>query len=74
MGQIEKIHYNWHQSADCDSATEDFYSYTVGEESVTKITEHKAIGEGDRWFYDVHFESGAMERIFNPNQIFYKSE
>ena len=60
---IERIHYNWREKG---------YSFReVGKEGVLSIIEHPAIGEGDRWFYDVHFESGAMERIFNPNHVFY---
>ncbi len=63
---IEKINYNWNNGA--------YSYYVVGIQKVTEITEHKTIGEGDRWFYDVHFEDGRMERIFNPNHVFFKSE
>ena len=38
---------------------------------VTEIKEHSAQGEGDKWFYDVYFDSGRMERIFNVIQVFY---
>jgi len=42
--------------------------YTVGkgEPKVISIAEHSAQGEGDRWFYDVHFEGGAVDRVFAP--------
>ena len=43
--------------------------YTVGEQSVTKIVEHRPAGEGDKWYYDVHIESGVIHRVFNPLSV-----
>lgn len=37
-----------------------------------EIYEHKAAGEGDKWYYDVKFDDGSINRIFNPNEIFIK--
>lgn len=67
---VTQIYYNWY----ADDRGPLYSSYEVGEEDVIEIVEHPAIGEGDRWFYDVKFEDGSMERIFNPNKVFYKSE
>jgi len=39
-----------------------------------KITEHPAQGEGDRWFYDVYYDSGKLLRIFNPSIVLYDEE
>ncbi|WP_298845561.1 hypothetical protein [uncultured Clostridium sp.] len=77
MSNIIKINYNWFNYNDGNNQGEDYYTFEVGKSykkkgTVTEIREHPAVGEGDRWFYDVHFDSGAMERIFNPNHIFYK--
>jgi len=41
-------------------------TYSVGLGGVEAIIEHPAMGEGDRWFYDVQFQSGITERIFYP--------
>lgn len=43
--------------------------YYVGVD-VASITEHPAAGDGDRWFYDVEFTDGHMERIFTNEKIF----
>jgi len=51
---------------ECGDSREDAVIYTVGEQSVTSIVEHRAAGEGDKWFYDVHIESGVIHRVFNP--------
>lgn len=34
------------------------------ENNVIEIAEHKAAGVGDRWFYDVRYENGRIERYF----------
>ena len=39
----------------------------VGKDGVTQIDEHRAAGEGDKWYYDVVYGNGnAIHRIFNP--------
>ena len=43
--------------------------YTAGEQSVTEIIEHRAAGEGDKWYYDVHIEGGVIQRVFNPLSV-----
>ena len=44
-------------------------NYRVGSDGVSAIVEHRAQGDGDKWFYDVHFEDGRVERIFNINKV-----
>lgn len=57
---IEVLRYNYHRDRyDC---------YCVGIDGVIKIEENRARGEGDRWYYDVHFED-RIERVFNPVSI-----
>lgn len=70
--RITRITYNWHQVNWDGSAGEDYNEYSIGQKSVTEIIEHPAIGEGDKWFYDVYFEDGHMERLFNPNIVVYQ--
>lgn len=41
-------------------------------EKVEKITEHSAGGEGDKWFYDIHYSDGDVRRVFNPIVVDYK--
>lgn len=64
--KITELIYNWHQYP---QGGEDWSIYTVGKGGVKEIQEHSAAGEGDKWFYDVFFDDGRMERIFNPNKI-----
>lgn len=72
--KIVKIHYNWRVVSDGVETIDIYDTYLVGDKNVTEILEHPAVGHGDAWFYDVHFENGAMERIFNPNQVFYEAD
>lgn len=72
MKKITKIKYNQFQTAWDGSAGEDWSQYEVGKEGVTSIIEHPAGGEGDKWFYDVNFEDGRMERLFNPNTVYFE--
>lgn len=51
--------------------TSDHQLYTVGSLGVVAIKEHAARGEGDRWFYDVHYEDGKVIRIFQPLEACY---
>ena len=77
--KIKRIEYNW--SPGGVSAREEFsdyaYNFEVGiiprnyNKKVTSIEEHKAAGECDKWFYDVVFDDGSYERIFNPNKVYF---
>lgn len=47
----------------------------VSRNGVSKIEEHMPRGEGDRLYYDVHFDNGEMSRMFNVSVAnFYKIE
>ena len=65
---ITGVTFNWRFSTENG---EEFSSFTVGIGGVTEIEEHSSLDEGDRWFYNIHFENGTMQRIFYPNQVFF---
>ena len=48
--------------------------YTVGVDGCVSITEHSARGEGDRWYYDILFESGNIIRSFDFEQVEFEGE
>ena len=37
----------------------------VGQDNVVRISEHKAQGEGDKWYYDIVFDGGDTFRVFD---------
>jgi hypothetical protein len=45
----------------------------VGQGDVEEIEEHKAQGEGDKWYYDIYFKRGLMTRIFNLDRALFKT-
>lgn len=70
---IKAIMYNWYSTPENG---EEFTNRTVGiiyhnNIKCDRITEHRAAGEGDKWYYDIHYSDGSMERIFNINQVYY---
>lgn len=73
---ITKIQYNWHQVGDNEGMGEDYEVESVGgicrhnKIEVKEIKEHRAAGEGDKWFYDVIFIDETEMRLFNPNLVF----
>ena len=34
-----------------------------------EIIEHRAAGEGDKWYYDIIYTNETEMRIFNPNTV-----
>lgn len=70
---VTAINYNWGFTPENG---EEFTNKTVGimygNLKCDAIKEHKAKGEGDKWYYDIHYSDGSVERIFNPNQVYYK--
>lgn len=44
------------------------YIVNLGNGGVKEITEHPAAGEGDKWFYDIEYDSGEVFRVFNVTQ------
>lgn len=65
---ISELIYNWFFT----NEGQEHNTYTVGKHGVTQIIEHQSKGDGDRWYYDVFFDDGRMERIFNPNKVTFK--
>ncbi len=81
--KIIEIYYNWFQCGDIESGMdEDWDCYIVGStagvkgdlKSTIEIIEHLPKGEGDRLWYDIMFNDGTMERIFNPNKVIMSNE
>lgn len=66
--KILEIITNWYHTHE---GGEEYDKHAVGEDGVTKIEEHSAQGEGDKWYYDVHYDNGEMLRLFNVNQVSY---
>jgi hypothetical protein len=52
---------------------ETFTHNIVGVNGCIEIEEHPAKGEGDKWYYDIHFENGTVVRTFNPNRVIFKN-
>lgn len=48
--------------------------YKVGVNGVILIDEHLPMGNGDRLWYDVHYEDGHVLRLFNPNCARWENE
>ena len=48
--------------------------YTVGKGGIIAITEHRAQGEGDKWYYDIQFEDGTVNREFCPVTVIWKPQ
>lgn len=73
-----ELHYNYipacmeSNGEKTDCYPEDYKVAKVGEKGVVQICEHSAMGEGDKWFYDIVKEDNTMERIFSPYHAFYK--
>lgn len=71
---ITRIDYNWRPVSDGEISGDDFELFQVGVNDVSEIEEHRAAGEGDKWFYDINFTDGRTERIFNPNKIYFNKK
>lgn len=69
MKIIYRIEYNWFASIE----GEEYREHEVGNNGVEEILEHTAYQDGKRWFYEVCFDDGHQELIFNPNRVFSKS-
>lgn len=66
----ETIRYEYYSGSGQDDP-ERYLEHAVGYGGVTEIREHAAQGDGDRWFWDVHFDNNRVQRIFNPHLVFY---
>ena len=71
--EIFGIDFNWYSTPENG---EEFTNRTVGivygNIKCDSIAEHHAQGEGDKWYYDIHYSDGSFDRIFNPNAVFFK--
>ena len=47
-------------------------TYTVGQHGVIEIVEHKAQGEGDKWYYDIEISGGEIIRKFSFKEVKYQ--
>lgn len=65
------IRWNYYPGSSDGQYPERYEERCVGYGGVVSIHEHAAGGEGDKWFYDIVYEHGRVERIFNPHQIFF---
>lgn len=65
---IKQLIYNWFYTEDGEA----FCGWEVGKHGVIRIEEHRAQGEGDRWYYDVFLDTGEKHRIFNPNEVIFE--
>lgn len=72
MHKIVRLTYNWRVVSDGCQTIDVCEEYNLGVGGVTEIKEHRAAGEGDKWFYEVHFENGQYEMIFNPNIVVWQ--
>lgn len=68
------VRFNYYPGSIVGEYPERYEERILGIGGVIEIREHPAGGDGDRWFYDVVYENGSMERIFNPHQVFYQSK
>lgn len=69
--QIKSITYDY-TPAMCTQHSdypETFSHAEVGIGGVVEILEHQAMGEGDKWYYDIVFDDGSILRTFNPNKV-----
>ena len=65
---VEKIIYDWFFMQEEGEVCRDAQ---VGRNGVTRIIEHEPRGDGDMWFYDIHYTNGSVRRIFNINEVTY---
>lgn len=63
---ITRIDFNWFTNEE----GEDFYSHEVGRCGVKEINDMTRL-EKDCYEYQVHFENGRIESIFNVNKVVY---
>ena len=74
---ITKITYNWCEYDNPQAGRVDNWKVAeVGviqyeeNKEVKEITEHRAAGEGDKWYYDIVFIDDTEMRVFNPNLVY----
>lgn len=72
-GRVESRYYNGEnmgQDFRCSEAeVNEFESNPI--KRVKEITEHAAAGDGDKWYYDIHYKDGRVLRVFNPIEVLF---
>lgn len=68
----ESITFNYYPGGMTENMDERWQERRVGVMGVVKIVEHPSYGEGDKWYWDVHYDNDTVERIFNPDRVWYK--
>jgi len=65
------LRYNWrHYGTTKEGLGEDYNERIVGHDGVLSIKENPPC-DGMPLNYEVHFDNGQMERVFNPNLVRY---
>lgn len=66
---VAKLYYDytWSQV----DGSENWRHAKVGENGVIDIVEHEPAAPLERHYFEIFFEGGKMERIFNPSRVFY---
>lgn len=57
-----EAHHDYAQNLSC---------FIIGKGTVEKILEHTPEFSGDKWYYDIYFAGGKVQRTFNPYKVFY---
>ncbi len=72
--EIVKLWYNWHQQSDGKHSWQDYDVANIEDSFVKEIKEHLSKYLGDKTYYDIIYENGGRERIYNPCRVFYRQE
>lgn len=48
-------------------------SYPDNTKKVMDIVEHRAQGEGDKWYWEVTYSNGEIFRFFSVDSVLYES-
>ena len=72
--KITKITYDYHppMCTNHEGIAESYELAIVGCDNIVEIIEHQARGEGDKWFFDIHYKDGTVKRIFNIHSVEFK--
>lgn len=63
---ITRIEFNW----EAQTGISQFYD--KGKKGVITIHEYEPTNGNQVHYFTVNFEDGSMEKIFNPNRVYYK--
>ena len=74
--EIVKLRFNWRQTNNSSTSFHEFDEVEVGRvfngKLVTRISEHSAQGEGDKWYYTILFKDDTVQKVFNMSEVFFK--